>query len=183
MQARDQSNQHIIQLKKDKSIFRMNTQIHFGTILPSLFYYIQSDLSKLALTSNSMYHLVKWKSQSLTNNKDDIDNNWLKNLVKYIKTTNTKRKILSYPMCSYISLYFNNDTKKEMCVLIKKKKRKFYLYIQNHGKLEVHFSKASVTTCSYFPSRKILRLSNDFKYKMCSDNNSRYPSRQCKICC
>ncbi len=165
----------------------MNTQVHFGTILPSLFYYIQSDLCKLALSSNSMYHLMKWKSQTLPvynkDNKDDKDKNWLKNLVKYIMATNTKRKILSYPLCSYISLYFNNDTKQEKCILIKKKKKKFHLYIQNHGKLKVPFSKGNITTCLYIPSRKILRLSSDFKYEKCSDNKSRFPSRQCKFCC
>ena len=72
--------------------------------------------------------------------------------------------------------------KQEMCILIKKKKKKFHLYIQNHGKLKVDFSKADITTCSYIPSKKILRLSDDFKYERCSNNKIRPPSMQCKFC-
>ena len=156
-----------------------------------MFYYIPNDLWKLALTSKSMHHLMKQKYQSLTNIKDDNDNNWLKNLVKYVKTANTKRKIVSYPICSYISLYFNNDKNKENCILIKKKKKNFHLYVQNHGKLKVNFSKANITTCPYIPSKKILRLSDDFKYERCHNKSHRVldllsrerdPSKWCKIC-
>ena len=180
----NQLSKHLIQFKKNNSIFIMNTQVYFGAILPSLFYYIQNDLLKLALTSNSMYYLIKHKSQCLTkndnNNKDDKDKNWLKNLVKHIKTLNTKRKIVSYPMCSYISLCFNK--KQELCIIIKKNNKNFHLYIQNHGKLKVPFSKVDITTCSYISSKKILRLSDGFKYKSCSNNKSLLRSMPCNLC-
>jgi hypothetical protein len=163
-----------------KDFKKKNLWINFGGILRLLFYNIPSDLYNLCVTSKSMYNLMKQKSLRLID-KDD-NNKWLKNLVKYINIANTKRKIASYGICSYISLYYNNDTKQERCILIRKKKKGFNLYIQNHGKLKVKYSKAIITTSLYIPSKKILRLSDDFKYERCSGNISRHPSRQCKIC-
>ena len=156
--------------KPQNSQYEMNL-IHIFSQAYPLLYYLEEDIISLSETSNTIYNQVLLKYNTTEEEK------WLQKYIKIIKTSNFRYKISKIKIGVQINLSFGLFYSR--ATLIKKKKKSILLYINNHGKLKVPFSKIEAMKNWYYVL--YIYIKDDWEHKYC-ENTERKHVHRCKLC-
>lgn len=160
----------------------MNDKMKFTPLFPMIIYFIPNDLFNVTITSRVFYHLV---SKNI-----DQKENWLRNLIKMIKESNIRRKVMKCKIGNPVKFTFRNDNKLiyesiHYGILIKKKSKCINLHINNHGKLKIKYTDITMFSKDLVGKDKYIlytfKLAKEIKCKKCTTKFI-YPWHKCTFC-